>query len=336
MLAWIWRASPVARKRCATSSVVSGRGRPALTGIGSGWSSLRGGLLLLALADLDLALHDLPRRPLGQPLDHVHGARVLVGRNPLLDEGDQLLGIDGLARLGRDHGVDLLAEFLVGHPDDGGLGHLGMHVDDLLDLARVDVEAAADDQLLLAIDDEEEAFVVDVADVTAVEPAVLDRLGGGLRLVPVAVHDVVALDHDLAALALRDLLVVLVEDLDVDSPDRLADGADLLAGLQLVEGGGGAGLGEAVALQDLGPGGLLPGLDDLARDGGATGHSQPQAAEIVRAAPGVVEHGEVPRRDAQEQRHLVALDDLQAFVGVETRHQGQGDAAVDAAVDDVT
>jgi hypothetical protein len=50
-------------------------------------------------------------------------------------------------------------------------------VEDLLDLARVDVVAAADDHVLLAVDDEEVAVLVDAGHVARVEPAVLDRLG---------------------------------------------------------------------------------------------------------------------------------------------------------------
>jgi hypothetical protein len=45
-----------------------------------------------------------------------------------------------------------------------GLSHL-------LDLSRVDVVAAADDQVLLAVDDLEVAVLVDAAPVSAVEPA---------------------------------------------------------------------------------------------------------------------------------------------------------------------
>ena len=40
-----------------------------------------------------------------------------------------------------------------------------MGIEDLLDLTRVDVEAAADDQLLLPVDDEEETVLILVAHV---------------------------------------------------------------------------------------------------------------------------------------------------------------------------
>ena len=61
-----------------------------------------------------------------------------------------------------DRGADLLAEGLVRDADDGGLGDGGVLVEHLLDLARVDVQPAADDQVLLAVDDEEVAVLVHV------------------------------------------------------------------------------------------------------------------------------------------------------------------------------
>jgi hypothetical protein len=112
-----------------------------------------------------------------------------------------------------------------------------MLVEHLLDLARVDVEAAAQDHLLLAVDDEEVAVLVDPRHVARVEPAVLDRLGGRIVLAPVALHHVRALDGDLADLALVDLLAVLVDDLHLHALDRRADRADLALAVGVVEGG---------------------------------------------------------------------------------------------------
>ena len=58
------------------------------------------------------------------------------------------------------------------------------HLQRRLEVGRADVLAArGDDQLLLAIDDAEIALVVELADVTGVQPTVDDRLGGLLRLV---------------------------------------------------------------------------------------------------------------------------------------------------------
>jgi hypothetical protein len=63
-----------------------------------------------------------------------------------------------------------------------------MLVKDLLDFARVDVAAAADDQVLLAVDDRVVAVGVDGGEVAGAEPAVGDRFRGGLRPFPVARH----------------------------------------------------------------------------------------------------------------------------------------------------
>ena len=49
-----------------------------------------------------------------------------------------------------------------------------------------------------AVDDEEEAVLVDVAEIAGVKPAVAEGLSGRLLAAEVALHDVEAADHDLA------------------------------------------------------------------------------------------------------------------------------------------
>src|SRR6266496_6026430 len=78
------------------------------------------------------------------------------------------------------------------HPDDRRLGDGRVLVEDLLDLPRVDVVAAADDQVLLAVDDEEVTLLVDPAHIAGVDPAGPDGVLGRLGPVPVALHAVVA------------------------------------------------------------------------------------------------------------------------------------------------
>ena len=55
------------------------------------------------------------------------------------------------------HCADLLAEALVRDADDRGLGDVGVLVQRGLDLGRVDVLAAADDDVLQPVDDVEVA-----------------------------------------------------------------------------------------------------------------------------------------------------------------------------------
>jgi hypothetical protein len=110
-------------------------------------------------------------------------------------------------------------------------------VQDLLDLPRVDVVAAADDQVLLAVDDGEVAVLVDPADVAGAEPPVGDRLGRLLGAPPVALHQVVAADRDLADLALGNLGALVVDDPHLHPPDRRADRTRLALPVGVVEGG---------------------------------------------------------------------------------------------------
>ena len=123
-------------------------------------------------------LRILPVGPFGKLVDEPDLARVLVGGDLVLDELAQLFGARLGAVLERDRGADLLAVLVVGHAEHRGLAHGRVLVEDLLDLARVDVVAAADDHVLLAVDDEEVAVLVDGRHVAGVQPAVADRLGG--------------------------------------------------------------------------------------------------------------------------------------------------------------
>ena len=71
----------------------------------------------------------------------------------------------------------------------------------LFDLDAVDVLAAADDHVLGPVRDVQEAVLVQVADVTGVEPAVAERLGRRLRVVEVAVHHRLVAQAHLSVLA---------------------------------------------------------------------------------------------------------------------------------------
>src|SRR5699024_11992584 len=68
------------------------------------------------------------------------------------------------------------------------------------ELGGVDVLSAGDEHVLEPVDDEEEPVIVEVADVTGVEPAAGGERGSGGRLVvPVGTHDIGSAGHDLAA-----------------------------------------------------------------------------------------------------------------------------------------
>ena len=114
---------------------------------------------------------------------------------------DQL--VRGDLGAGHDDGVDGLAPALVGHAEHGRLEHGRVAEQHVLDLGAVDVLAAGDDHVLGPVDEVHVAVVVHVAEVAGVVPAVDERGGRLLGLVPVADHDVLAPDDHLADLAGR-------------------------------------------------------------------------------------------------------------------------------------
>ena len=110
---------------------------------------------------------------------------------------------------------DVLAEHLVRHADDGRFEDRRVLVQHLLDLARVDVVAAADDHLLLAIDEEQVAVLVEVAEITGGEPALaVDRGRRRVRVVPVAADD-----RRSAELHLTHAPLVRIRDANLRAPD---------------------------------------------------------------------------------------------------------------------
>src|SRR4051794_27425863 len=276
---------------------VQRRARPGGDGPGRA-AALSLTLLLRRLLDrnADLALEDLPGRPLRQLVDEEHLPGVLVGGDLLLAVVAQLLG-GGLVTLLQGHDGDhLLAELGVRHPDHRRLGDRGMLVEDLLDLARIDVVAGADDHVLLAVDDEEVPVLVDLRQVAAVEPAVADRLARGIGPVPIALHHVVPADDDLADLAAMHLVVLLVDDLHLDALDRGTDRARLALAVGVVEGSHRRRLAEAVALEDLAAELVLEGPHDLDRHRGATRAAQAQGRRVGAVGAGAAQHRRVHRR----------------------------------------
>src|SRR6478752_2943784 len=199
----------------------------------------------------DLTTHHLARRPLRETVDEPDPPRVFVGGHALLDEIAEFVGLGVRTRLERDRRADLLAERLVRYAYHRRLRYGGVLVEDFLDLARVHVEPAADDQLLHPVHDEEIAVLVDPADIATAEPAVRrDRRGRRIRQIPVALHDVVTADLDLATFAGRHFVSVRVDNAHLDTLDGGADRAGLLFAIGVVEGRDRRGLRQSVAFQD--------------------------------------------------------------------------------------
>src|SRR3954447_8060206 len=152
----------------------------------------------------------------GQLVERDDALRALVRRQPLAGVRDERVAVDVAGR--HDERDDLLAPALGRHARDRDLRDGGMVLERRLDLARVDVEPAADDELLRAPGDLEAAVVgVDPAEVAGPEPAVAgQRVGRRVGPVPVAVEDLRPADEDLAVLGVEP---------DLDAGQRPPDAA---------------------------------------------------------------------------------------------------------------
>src|SRR5207237_8896556 len=99
-----------------------------------------------------------------------------------------------------DERDDRSAKPLIWSAHDACRGHVGMREQHILDVARKNVEAAAQDQILLAVNDVQIAVVIQMTDVSRMQPAVPQCCCSLLLRVPVAGHDAWPANADLAVL----------------------------------------------------------------------------------------------------------------------------------------
>src|SRR5690348_3421824 len=187
----------------------------------------------------------------GQGIHEDHAAWLLVAGEALTAVGRDLAGARPCAIFGHDHRDDLLTQVGVRRPDHGDLSHRRMPRQRLFHLTRVDVVAAADDQLAGAAGDGEVAVVADRAEIAGLEPAVrAEYFGGGVGAVPVAGEDVRPAHLDLADRARRQRRArAHIHHARFLAGERAADGAG--AALAVVRVGQVHDrLGHAVALED--------------------------------------------------------------------------------------
>ena len=175
-----------------------------------------------------------------------------------------------------------------------GILDLGMLVEDFVDFARVDIEAAGDDHVFLAVHDKQIIVFVLNGHIARCEASRLQSGGGFLRMVPVAFHHQGALDHDFARArpgALRALSVVDVHQAHIRVRPGHPDAAGLFHPDDRVADAQGGGLAHAPALVVV-DAHFLDLLDEFHRHGRGPGIEQPQALfQVQLAGLGVVEQG---------------------------------------------
>ena len=116
-----------------------------------------------------------------------------------------------------DNGHRDLAEAFIRRSEHCRFGDRRTGITFGLDLGRGDILAAADDDLLLAVDDEQIAILVEVADVARADPTVrADRRLGRFGIAEIALDVSRSSDADFAGLARREQPVASPKDRDLD------------------------------------------------------------------------------------------------------------------------
>src|SRR5450759_2423949 len=269
----------------------------------------------------DLAHQGL--RKLGAKFDMPGG---LVGSQSLTAELDYLLFGGGLALL-QDHvRFYRLSPVLVGDAHGDRFLYLGVLVEDLVDLARVDVEAAGDYHVFLAVDNIKVAILVHGGDITGVKPPVLERFRGLLGLVPVALHHLGPADEELSGLVDAELQLVVV---DVHYPavrvgEWEAHRADFLHPQDGVRVGYRRGFGQPVTLAEYAPGDVAELLKHLHRQRGRAAVAELYLVDPVRESLRMVQDGGIDGWHTREEGWLVCLYRLKHHVDLELRYEEHG------------
>src|SRR6516225_6571530 len=211
--------SSVSVKRCAERSV----GSVMVASKRLSDSSAAAGPVGLA----QLTLHDLADRAARQGLTELDGDQPLrlaeLSVGPFLD---RVLGWIG-AIPSHAEGHRRLAPLLARNADHGDIDHVRVLEQQHLDVGGIDVEAAGNDHVLLAVEQDDEAVLVDPAHVARLEeqPAVLvvpEQVARLVVLLVVALHHDLRAPGELADLTLRQHPALLVQHHDLAAQARLA------------------------------------------------------------------------------------------------------------------
>ncbi len=152
----------------------------------------------------------------------------------------------------------------IGNANDGRFKHPRMLRDDVLPFIGKHLEAGDIDHVLLAIEDFQIALLIKSTDVTGVQPAAFaENKSALIGTLPIALHDLRPADTNLARLADRKIVPVIVTDNHVGRRDRKSDSADLRASHR-IEADDRRRFSKPVAFHQLGAGDLAPAYRDRA------------------------------------------------------------------------
>src|SRR5262245_20578819 len=140
---------------------------------------------------------------------------------------DQLVGGHLNFLLDDDEGLHCFALILVGDADHCSLFYRRMSVKYVFDFVRIDVEAADQNQVLLALNDVEVSILIHAGDVAGVQPSLALNPGCLFRFVPIAFHYLRSAYAQLTLLALGYFYLAgaKIDDLEVSSSNRQPDAA---------------------------------------------------------------------------------------------------------------
>ena len=173
--------------------------------------------LSTAIADSSLEflpdlLGNLARRYPRQFIHDMELAGYLIEGQIVLQELLELADIDLCSLMDTvEAGTDLTAELIL-NANDSHLMNPGELVDKLLDLARIDIFAHADNHILDAVDNVDIAIFVGSGHIARMEPATAHDIMRHIGKIPIAKYHIIAFDDKLAQLAARNLLSLVIDE----------------------------------------------------------------------------------------------------------------------------
>ena len=242
----------------------------------------------------------------------VEGARHLVAGQALASVLLQPFRVEWGAVAKCDTGDDVLGAILAGAADDGDVFDVRVGAHGLLDLVRVHVEAAGDDDLLDARHQTDEAVGLHDGHVAGAEPAVVEGLLGGLWVVEVAGEHLRAAREQLAGFAVGHGLagVVRVRDADLGVREWYTDVAGAPVAVEGVAAQDRGGFGEPVAFDELSAGDAFPQLNGALRQGCGTGDRAVEGGEVHILFDGPLCNPLVQQRHAGQEGRASLQDGL--------------------------